>query len=191
MQFADTFMQRPPAPFAAVVTLPFVRLVDWRGRLLNTHLSVNGQKHELLLEPRTTLIDCLRDDLGLAGAKRPCDMGNCGSCTVILDGLPVYSCLVLAVDCDGQSITTIEGLANGALHPVQQAFIDCDAMQCGYCTPGQVLAMTSLFEHCPAPSDEEIQHGMSGNLCRCGAYPNIVEAGRQVRREFEASHAPD
>lgn len=146
-------------------------------------LEVNGTCRPVLVEPRTTLIDCLRDSLPLTGAKRPCDMGNCGACTVLLDGEAVYSCLVLAVECEGHAITTIES-EDESLETIRAAFVECDALQCGYCTPGQILAMASLFAECSAPTDGQLIHAMSGNLCRCGAYPNILEAGRRVRAEI-------
>jgi aerobic-type carbon monoxide dehydrogenase small subunit (CoxS/CutS family) len=145
-------------------------------------LTVNSIPHDLDAEPRRTLLDALREDLHLTGAKPGCDMGTCGACTVLLDGEAVYSCLLLAVECAGREITTIEGLtpAGGALHPVQAAFVEHDAMQCGFCTPGQVLALTSLLARNPHPSDEEIERGMSGNLCRCGTYPKILAAARAL-----------
>jgi xanthine dehydrogenase YagT iron-sulfur-binding subunit len=144
-------------------------------------LQVNGAKHELRLDPRVTLLDALRDVLGLTGTKKGCDQGACGACTVLLDGRRVVSCLVLAAQCDGRQVTTIEGLSqDGELHPLQQAFIRHDAFQCGYCTSGQLLSAVSLLAEGRAGSDEEIREFMSGNLCRCGAYPNIVAAIREV-----------
>jgi aerobic-type carbon monoxide dehydrogenase small subunit (CoxS/CutS family) len=141
-------------------------------------LEVNGTARSIEVEPRRTLVDALRHDLGLTGAKKACDMGNCGACTVLLDGEAVYSCLVLAVDCAARRITTIEGLDQD---PLQQAFIDADAFQCGYCTPGQIMSLRALFDRTPRPSDEEIERALSGNLCRCGAYQNIVKAACLVR----------
>jgi aerobic-type carbon monoxide dehydrogenase small subunit (CoxS/CutS family) len=142
-------------------------------------LQINGAEHPLEVEPRRTLLDVLRTELGLTGAKRSCDMGNCGACTVLVDGHASYACLLLAVDCVGRAITTIEGIAaEGSLHPVQQAFVEADALQCGYCTPGQVMSLCGLLNENPSPSDEEIVRAVSGNLCRCGAYRNIVRAGR-------------
>ena len=142
-------------------------------------LRVNGVAHPLDLEPRRTLVDALRNDLGLTGAKKACGMGNCGACTVLVDGRAMYACLLLALDCEGRAITTVEGLAkDGTLHRVQQAFVEADALQCGYCTPGQVMAMCGLLEANPSPSDAEIRHAMSGNLCRCGAYAHILQAAR-------------
>ena len=150
-------------------------------------LDVNGAAYDLDLEPRRTLLDALREDLGLTGAKPGCNMGNCGACTVLLDGEAVYSCLLLAVECAGRAITTIEGLARGgALDPVQAAFVEYDALQCGFCTPGQVLAMKALLARNPHPTEEEIARGMSGNLCRCGAYPKILAAGRALAARADA-----
>jgi xanthine dehydrogenase YagT iron-sulfur-binding subunit len=144
-------------------------------------LHVNGVDHELRLDPRVTLLDALRDVLGLTGTKKGCDQGACGACTVLLDGRRVVSCLVLAAQCDGRQVTTIEGLSqHGELHPLQRAFIRHDAFQCGYCTSGQILSAVSLLREGRAGSDEEIREFMSGNLCRCGAYPNIVAAIREV-----------
>jgi xanthine dehydrogenase YagT iron-sulfur-binding subunit len=144
-------------------------------------LRVNGVDHELRLDPRVTLLDALRDVVGLTGTKKGCDQGACGACTVLVDGRRVVSCLMLAAQCDGRQVTTIEGLAtDGELHPVQQAFIRHDAFQCGYCTSGQILSAVSLLAEGRAGSDEEIREFMSGNLCRCGAYPNIVAAIREV-----------
>jgi xanthine dehydrogenase YagT iron-sulfur-binding subunit len=144
-------------------------------------LRVNGVDHQLRLDPRVTLLDALRDALGLTGTKKGCDQGACGACTVLLDGRRVVSCLMLAAQCDGRQVTTIEGLAqDGELHPLQQAFIRHDAFQCGYCTSGQILSAVSLLAEGRAGSDEEIREFMSGNLCRCGAYPNIVAAIREV-----------
>ena len=147
-------------------------------------LRVNGVERVLEVEPRRTLLDALREDLGLTGAKPGCEMGNCGACTVLVDGEAIYSCLALAVECQGRAITTIEGLTqDDALDPIQQAFIAHDALQCGFCTPGQVLAMKALLDRNPHPDDEEIDRAMSGNLCRCGAYPKIRAAARALARQ--------
>jgi aerobic-type carbon monoxide dehydrogenase small subunit (CoxS/CutS family) len=147
-------------------------------------LTVNGARRELTVEPRRTLLDALREDLRLTGAKPGCNMGHCGACTVLVEGEAVYSCLALAVECEGRAITTIEGLGEGEqLDPVQQAFVEHDALQCGFCTPGQVLAMKALLTRDPHPSDEDILTAMSGNLCRCGAYVKILDAARALARE--------
>jgi xanthine dehydrogenase YagT iron-sulfur-binding subunit len=144
-------------------------------------LRVNGADHRLRLDARVTLLDALRDALGLTGTKKGCDQGACGACTVLVDGKRVVSCLLLAAQCDGREVTTIEGLArDGELHPVQEAFVRHDAFQCGYCTPGQVMSAVSLLAEGRAGSEAEIREFMSGNLCRCGTYPNIVAAIREV-----------
>ncbi len=144
-------------------------------------LSVNGGSYEQNVEPRRTLLDTLRDDLGLTGAKLGCDMGQCGACTVLVDGEAMYACLLLTVEMEGHAITTIEGLStNGELDPVQNAIIEHDALQCGFCTSGQVLAMKALLTHNPHPTDEEIDRALSGNLCRCGAYPKLRAAARAL-----------
>ncbi len=144
-------------------------------------LHVNGQTLALHLEPRVTLLDALREQAGLTGTKKGCGHGSCGACTVHVDGKRVVSCLALAARCEGRAITTIEGLAHdGALHPMQAAFIAHDGYQCGYCTPGQIMSAVALVEEGHAGSDDEIREWMSGNLCRCGAYPNVVDAVRDV-----------
>jgi xanthine dehydrogenase YagT iron-sulfur-binding subunit len=153
--------------------------VQQSSRVLQT--SVNGRSVELPVEAHETLLDVLRDRLGLTGTKKGCDQGACGACTVLLDGKRVLSCLSLAVRCDAHEITTIEGLdRDGVLHPLQQAFVRHDALQCGYCTPGQVISAVALLAEGRAGTDEEIREFMSGNICRCGAYPNIVAAVREV-----------
>jgi xanthine dehydrogenase YagT iron-sulfur-binding subunit len=147
-----------------------------------THLHINGRAHELVLEPRVTLLDALRDHLGLNGTKKGCDQGQCGACTVHVDGVRVLACLTLAAQVEGRAITTIEGLAQpgGELHPVQAAFLEQDGFQCGYCTPGQIMSAVACIREGHAGSDAEIREYMSGNLCRCGAYPHIVAAVRQA-----------
>lgn len=141
-------------------------------------LQVNGRVHRLRLEPRVTLLDALRDRLGLTGAKRVCDRGTCGACTVLLDRRPVYACSVLAVEAEGRAVATIESLrgADGGLHPVQAAFVEQDAQQCGFCTPGFVMATAALLERHPDPTPEQIAVGLGGNLCRCGTYAGIRRA---------------
>jgi xanthine dehydrogenase YagT iron-sulfur-binding subunit len=144
-------------------------------------LTVNGARTELNVAPWTTLLDLLRDHLDLTGTKKGCDHGQCGACTVLVDGRRINSCLTLAVMKDGAEITTIEGLAaGGALHPLQQAFIEHDAFQCGYCTPGQICSAVGLIAEGKAKTPDEIRELMSGNICRCAAYPNIVAAIRQA-----------
>ena len=146
-------------------------------------LTVNGHTQELELEPRVSLLDALRERLGLTGSKKGCDQGTCGACTVWVDGRRVLACLTLAVTCEGREVTTIEGLANddGDLHPMQAAFVEHDAFQCGYCTPGQIMSAVALLREGHATDDSEIREWMSGNICRCAAYPNIRAAIREVR----------
>ncbi|UXN59362.1 (2Fe-2S)-binding protein [Phyllobacterium zundukense] len=148
------------------------------------NLEINGQAHALAVEPRVTLLDALRDHLELTGTKKGCDQGQCGACTVHVDGERVLACLTLAVQVEGRAVTTIEGLSDpGAeLHPVQAAFLEHDAFQCGYCTPGQIMSAVSCIREGHAGSDDEIREYMSGNLCRCGAYPHIVEAVREAAK---------
>ena len=161
---------------------------------MQTHtirLTVNGVPHELGVTPWTTLLDLLRERMELHGTKKGCDHGQCGSCTVLVDGRRMNACLKLAVSLDGAAITTVEGLAgaDGALSPVQEAFIKHDAFQCGYCTPGQLCSATALIQEGHAQSRDEIRELMSGNLCRCGAYPNIVDAVEAAMARLGA--APD
>jgi xanthine dehydrogenase YagT iron-sulfur-binding subunit len=145
-------------------------------------LQVNGRRYELQLEPRVTLLDALREYLGLTGSKKGCDHGQCGACTVLVSGRRIYSCLTLAVMQTGTEITTVEGLADGdTLHPVQEAFLHRDAFQCGYCTPGQICSAVGLLREGHAGTDADIRELMSGNICRCGAYPNIVAAVRDAQ----------
>jgi xanthine dehydrogenase YagT iron-sulfur-binding subunit len=167
---------------------------------MSVKLSINGTLKELPIDSRTTLLDALRERLDLTGTKKGCDHGQCGACTVIIDGRRQLSCLTLAAMCDGKNITTIEGIATGeTLHPIQQAFLDYDALQCGYCTPGQICSAVALMQEAKNGdasqvtqnlnvkaanlklSDDEIRERMSGNICRCGAYPNIVAAIREVQ----------
>ena len=147
-------------------------------------LQVNAEFHEVFIEPRRTLLDTLRKDLGLTGAKKGCDEGTCGACTVLFDGKAIYACLTLAIECEGHSIETIEALSkDGRLHPIQQAFIDHDGYQCGFCTPGQILAVKALLDKRNHPSPDEVKRAVSGNLCRCGAYPKIVQAAMAATKK--------
>jgi aerobic-type carbon monoxide dehydrogenase small subunit (CoxS/CutS family) len=140
-------------------------------------LTVNGEHYEVLVEPKTLLIDVLRDQLGLKGAKRGCDSGSCGACTVLLNGKPVHSCSILALQANGGEILTIEGLADGPnLHPIQEAFLDHWALQCGFCTPGQIIAAKALLDENPNPTEEEVKTAMNGHICRCTGYNMITEA---------------
>jgi xanthine dehydrogenase YagT iron-sulfur-binding subunit len=145
-------------------------------------LLVNGRTTKLQLEPRVTLLDALREHLGLMGTKKGCDLGQCGACTVLIEGRRVNACLTLAVMQERKSITTVEGLASGdALHPMQQAFLTQDGFQCGYCTPGQIMSALGMVQEPWGPDDVDVREGMSGNICRCGAYSNIVSAIQSVR----------
>ncbi|MDB5286303.1 MAG: putative xanthine dehydrogenase yagT iron-sulfur-binding subunit [Mucilaginibacter sp.] len=149
---------------------------------VSLHLEVNGVKHTVAVEPRVTLLDLLREQLHLTGTKKGCDRGQCGACTVHVNGVRVNSCLSLAVTNEGKKITTIEGLANGdELHPMQEAFIEHDGFQCGYCTSGQIMSAVACIHEGHAGSEAEIREHMSGNICRCGAYPNIVNAIQAVK----------
>jgi xanthine dehydrogenase YagT iron-sulfur-binding subunit len=154
----------------------------------SVNLTVNDREHRLALDVRTTVLDALREHVGLTGAKKGCDHGQCGACTVLLDGRRVLSCLTLAVSVHGRRITTIEGLAkpDGSLHPMQQAFIDNDGFQCGYCTPGQIMSAVACVHEGHAANDHDIREYMSGNICRCAAYPNIVAAINQAKGEMQA-----
>jgi carbon-monoxide dehydrogenase small subunit len=148
---------------------------------MDIQLTVNGQTQQLNVEPRALLADVLRDQLHLTGTHVGCDTSQCGCCTVLLDGEAVKSCSVLAVQADGSSITTVEGLPrDGALHPVQAAFTQCHALQCGFCTPGMIMATVGLLQRCPQPTDAQIAEGLSGNMCRCTGYVNIAAAVRQA-----------
>ena len=144
-------------------------------------VTVNGKKYGLQIEPRITLLDALRDQLDITGAKRVCDRAECGSCTVLMDGKAVYACSVLAIEAQGKPVTTIEALMQGDnLHPLQQAFVNNDASQCGFCTPGFVVAAKAFLEKHPNPTPEEVRRGLSGNLCRCGTYHGIQQAVAQI-----------
>jgi xanthine dehydrogenase YagT iron-sulfur-binding subunit len=168
--------RKAPEPAAAVVAPDPSDEVD-------VTLTINGKRHALKLEPRTSLLDALRERLGLTGTKKGCDAGQCGACTVLVGGKRITSCLTLAVMAQDREITTIEGLAkDDALHPMQQAFVDHDGLQCGYCTPGQILSAVAMLDEGHASTDAEIREQMSGNICRCGAYPNIVAAIQAARR---------
>ncbi|HSP44771.1 MAG TPA: 2Fe-2S iron-sulfur cluster-binding protein [Chthoniobacterales bacterium] len=153
-----------------------------KASTISVHLKINGEEHALTIDPRTTLLDALREHLHLTGSKKGCDHGQCGACTVLVDGRRINSCLSLAIVNEGQEITTIEGLASGEnLHPLQAAFLEHDGFQCGYCTPGQICSAVACIAEGHAKSDADIREWMSGNLCRCGAYPNIVAAIREVQ----------
>lgn len=177
---------------AAAVPLVAPRAVEAAGEAVKVYgpgkvpveLTVNGKKHALQLEPRVTLLDALRDQLDLTGAKRVCDRGECGSCTVLLENKAIYACSVLAIEAQGKPITTVEALMRGEkLDPVQQAFVDNDASQCGFCTPGFVVATKAFLDKHPNPSAEDIRRGLSGNFCRCGTYHGIQQAIAQMARK--------
>ncbi len=153
---------------------------------ISIEVEINGTNVSKEVEPRHLLVHFLREELGLTGTKIGCDTSQCGSCTILLDGQAVKSCTVLAVQADGSSVTTIEGVANGAYHPVQQAFWDNHGLQCGYCTPGMIISCVDLLETNPQPSEEEIRHGLEGNLCRCTGYHNIVRAVQDAAEAMNA-----
>ena len=156
--------------------------------MVDVQLKINGAVHKLRLDPRTSLLDLLREHLQLTGSKKGCDHGQCGACTVLLNGRRVNSCLTLAVTLEGDEITTIEGLAKGnELHPMQAAFVEHDGFQCGYCTPGQICSAVACVQEGHAKDDAQIREWMSGNLCRCGAYPNIVDAIKEARGKMGAA----
>jgi aerobic-type carbon monoxide dehydrogenase small subunit (CoxS/CutS family) len=151
-------------------------------------LVLNGEKKALACDPRTTLLDLLRQRLGVTGAKEVCDRGACGACTVLVDGKPVVSCMVLAHDCAGKRVETIEGIGSPeSPHPLQREFAACDGLQCGFCTPGMVMSMKALLDRTTKPSEDEIRHAVSGNVCRCGTYPRIFEAARKAAGSLAGS----
>ncbi len=160
------------------------------SRTVSIHLKVNGTEHELEIEPRLLLVHALRDELGLTGTHVGCDTSNCGACTVHLDGRSVKSCTVLAVQAEGAEVTTIEGLGGeGDLHPVQEAFWNNHGLQCGYCTPGMIIAAAALLEENPAPSEDDVRRGLEGNLCRCTGYHNIIAAVLDAAGRTDAEEA--
>jgi len=150
-------------------------------------LTVNNQPCRLIVPPWRTLLEVIREDLGLTGTKEGCGLGECGACTVLIDGRAVNSCLVLAAEADGKQITTIEGLADGdKLHPIQQAFVDHGGLQCGFCTPGMIMSAKALLDQNPTPTEEEIKQGIAGNLCRCTGYAKIIESIKAAAKNMEA-----
>jgi xanthine dehydrogenase YagT iron-sulfur-binding subunit len=170
------FIEVPPRP------VPEKKFHFSTAQNVPISLSVNGQNHSLQIDTRTTLLDLLREKINLPGTKKGCDRGQCGACTVLLNGNRVNSCLLLAASCNHATVTTVEGLENiGGLHPMQSSFIKHDAFQCGYCTPGQICSAVGLIHESHAKTNAEIREQMSGNICRCGAYKNIVEAIQEVR----------
>lgn len=158
------------------------------GAKVRVRTTVNGQTVEFLCEPRQSLLECLRDILGLTGTKEGCNDGNCGACAVIMDGRLVNSCLVLGVEAEGRSILTVEGLARGPeLHPIQRAFLEQGAVQCGFCTPGLIMATKALLDRVPDPSEAEIRHWLANNLCRCTGYDKVIRAVRQAAAELRGA----
>jgi xanthine dehydrogenase YagT iron-sulfur-binding subunit len=187
---AYVLAMRPTVARAEAIAGPLAPAAAPARGAVDVVLKVNGQRLELALDPRVTLLDALREYAGLTGTKKGCDHGQCGACTVHVDGRRIVSCLTFAVMQQGREITTIEGLAHGdTLHPMQAAFIEHDGFQCGYCTPGQIMSAASLAREACGPSDADVRECMSGNLCRCGAYPNIIAAVQSVRRGGSASPA--
>jgi xanthine dehydrogenase YagT iron-sulfur-binding subunit len=179
-----TFLKASGIPLAAVPVLIGPKMVRAADAEVAVHgpgkarftLTVNGQARPVEVEPRVTLLDALRQDLDVTGAKRVCDRGTCGACTVLVDGRPVYACSMLAIDAQGHKITTVESLAGSTLHPLQQAFVDKDGLQCGFCTPGFVMACKALLDKNPKPARADLEKGLAGNVCRCGTYVGIREA---------------
>lgn len=188
-----TFLKASAVPLSApiilgprVVRAAGTEVEVWGPGKERFSLTVNGRTRPLELEPRVTLLEALRHELDLTGAKRVCDRGTCGTCTVIMDGKPVYSCSVLAIDARGRQITTVEGLAaDGKLHPVQQAFVDNDGQQCGFCTPGFVVACKAFLDKHPNPTPADVQKGLGGNLCRCGTYVGVGAAVIQAAQALQ------
>lgn len=186
-----SFLKRSTALAALAMTPPLILKAADSDETIASYfekaplqLEVNGIKHDLNVEPRVTLLDLLREQLGLTGTKKGCDHGQCGACTVHVDGRRVNSCLTLAIMQQGKKVTTIEGLAKGDdLHPMQEAFIKHDGFQCGYCTPGQIMSAVACVREGHANSEDEIREFMSGNICRCGAYPNIVKAIMEAKQK--------
>ena len=149
---------------------------------MKINLKINGEERQLEVEPYRSLLDMLRNDAGLTGTKKGCDVGDCGACTVIMNGKPVNACLVLGVEADGSAVTTIEGLGQGGLHPLQEAFIEHGGAQCGFCTPGMLMMAKALLDEKPHPTEEEVRFAIAGNICRCTGYTKIVEAILHVSR---------
>jgi xanthine dehydrogenase YagT iron-sulfur-binding subunit len=173
---ADTDVATPEAPAASNASAD--------RATMQIRLNINGSNYDLDIDPRTTLLDCLREHVHLTGTKKGCDHGQCGACTVHVDGRRVNSCLSLAATHEGEAITTIEGIGKpGALHPMQAAFVEHDGFQCGYCTSGQIMSAVALLHEPYGHSDDDVKEAMSGNICRCGAYSNIVSAIQQIRRK--------
>ena len=193
-----TFLSRLGMASLLATTAPVVRLAQRSGKMeqglsaeskdaIPVTLRVNGKKHDLRIDPRTTLLDCLREHLHLTGSKKGCDHGQCGACTVHINGRRQLSCLSFAALHEGEEITTIEGLGQPEkMHPMQAAFVTCDAYQCGYCTSGQIMSAVALLKEPCGPDDAEVKEFMSGNICRCGAYQNIVAAIQKVRQDAKA-----
>lgn len=170
-----------PGQLLAAVPEPERAPLARAGETARVTLLINGNRHTLLVEPRYTLLHVLREEIGYTGTKVGCERGECGACTVLIDDVPRYACLTLALECEGAEIVTLEGLMKGEeLGPVQQAFVEHDAFQCGYCTPGQIMAVEGLLRKKPDPDLDEIREGVSGNLCRCGAYAHIFKAARRA-----------